>query len=62
MNVHVPPVRLSKVVDATGAGDAFLGGLIAGMRDVFFVVLSALHSLYVDNMINVEKYFFLFVH
>lgn len=28
--VNVPVVKLDEVVDATGAGDAFMGGLIAG--------------------------------
>lgn len=28
--VIVPPYALESVVDATGAGDAFLGGLVAG--------------------------------
>eukprot|EP00047_Mylnosiga_fluctuans_P000752 m.201808 g.201808 ORF g.201808 m.201808 type:complete len:576 (-) comp10105_c0_seq19:113-1840(-) len=30
-SAHVPAVKLAKVIDATGAGDAFLGGLIAGL-------------------------------
>ncbi|CAB4027692.1 aRABinose 5-phosphate isomerase, partial [Paramuricea clavata] len=29
--VEVPAVRVSRVVDATGAGDAFLGGLVSGL-------------------------------
>lgn len=33
--VSVPVVRIDEVVDATGAGDAFLGGLIAGMYVIF---------------------------
>ena len=28
--VEVPPPAVGKVVDTTGAGDAFLGGLIVG--------------------------------
>ena len=31
LSVNVPAITLKKVVDATGAGDAFLGGLIAGL-------------------------------
>jgi sugar/nucleoside kinase (ribokinase family) len=29
-SVQVPATRLQRVIDATGAGDAFLGGLVAG--------------------------------
>lgn len=31
--LHVPPVRLGQVVDTTGAGDAFNGGLVAAIAD-----------------------------
>lgn len=30
--VEVPPPKVAKVVDTTGAGDAYLGGLIVGLQ------------------------------
>ena len=33
--VEVPTVRVSSVTDATGAGDAFLGGLVSGWCSSF---------------------------
>ena len=41
--VRVPPPSVRKVVDTTGAGDAFLGGLIVGALYDIVCVRSLVH-------------------
>jgi len=35
--VEVPALTVDKVVDTTGAGDAFLGGIVAGLFSINLV-------------------------
>ena len=41
--VRVPPPSIREVVDTTGAGDAFLGGLIVGVLCDMLCVRSLVH-------------------
>lgn len=42
--VAISPVRVDNVIDTTGAGDAFLGGLIVGMfvTDNYYCINSSM--------------------
>ncbi len=56
--VAVPSFKLPKVVDATGAGDAFLGGLIAGPAGASVVsvcVASILNDIYLADNLTVHN-------